>query len=389
MNIHEYQAKQLFKDYDIPVPEGYPAFDLAEVGRIMEERFPEGKVVVKAQVQTGGRGKAGGILLADTKEEAVTAAAKLFGKTLYTKQSGPEGKLVRKLYIEKQTPHEKEYYLSLLIDNRLGKCVFIASKEGGMEIEEVAEKNPEAILRMPVELGEGINEETALAFAVKLGFADEMAEDFVALLKRMFRLFTERDCSLVEVNPLSVCDGKPICLDAKVSFDSGALFRQPLNAELRDILEENPLEAEASDEGMSYVSLGGDIGCICNGAGLGMSTMDTINYTGCKPANFLDLGGSVDDARAGKAFKLLIREKGIKGVIINIFGGIARTNLIAKGITEAIMETNYQGPVVCRIEGNGDAEAHEYIASCKGNIYPASSCIEACEKMRELLKEER
>ncbi len=389
MNIHEYQAKQLFKDYDIPVPEGYPAFDLAEVGRIMEERFPEGKVVVKAQVQTGGRGKAGGILLADTKEEAVTAAAKLFGKTLYTKQSGPEGKLVRKLYIEKQTPHEKEYYLSLLIDNRLGKCVFIASKEGGMEIEEVAEKNPEAILRMPVELGEGINEETALAFAEKLGFADEMAEDFVALLKRMFRLFTERDCSLVEVNPMSVCDGKPICLDAKVSFDSGALFRQPLNAELRDILEENPLEAEASDEGMSYVSLGGDIGCICNGAGLGMSTMDTINYTGCKPANFLDLGGSVDDARAGKAFKLLIREKGIKGVIINIFGGIARTNLIAKGITEAITETNYQGPVVCRIEGNGDAEAHEYIANCKGNIYPASSCIEACMKMKELLKEER
>ena len=389
MNIHEYQAKQLFKDYDIPVPEGYPAFDLAEVGRIMEERFPEGKVVVKAQVQTGGRGKAGGILLADTKEEAVTAAAKLFGKTLYTKQSGPEGKLVRKLYIEKQTPHEKEYYLSLLIDNRLGKCVFIASKEGGMEIEEVAEKNPEAILRMPVELGEGINEETALAFAEKLGFADEMAEDFVALLKRMFRLFTERDCSLVEVNPMSVCDGKPICLDAKVSFDSGALFRQPLNAELRDILEENPLEAEASDEGMSYVSLGGDIGCICNGAGLGMSTMDTINYTGCKPANFLDLGGSVDDARAGKAFKLLIREKGIKGVIINIFGGIARTNLIAKGITEAIMETNYQGPVVCRIEGNGDAEAHEYIVNCKGNIYPASSCIEACMKMKELLKEER
>ncbi|MBQ6559560.1 MAG: ADP-forming succinate--CoA ligase subunit beta [Erysipelotrichaceae bacterium] len=388
MNIHEYQAKQLFREYEIPVPEGYPAFDLKDVEYIMDERFPEGKVVVKAQVQTGGRGKAGGILLAETEEEAMNAAKQLFGKTLYTKQSGPDGKLVRKLYIEKQTPHEKEYYLSLLIDNRLGKCVFIASKEGGMEIEEVAEKNPEAILRMPVELSEDVDAEEALSLAEKLGFVNETAEDFVVLLKQMFKLFTERDCSLVEVNPLSVCDEKPICLDAKVSFDSGALFRQPLNAELRDILEENPLEAEASDEGMSYVSLGGNIGCICNGAGLGMSTMDTINYTGGKPANFLDLGGSVDDVRANKAFKLLIREKGIKGIIINIFGGIARTNLIAKGITEAIMETDYQGPVVCRIEGNGDIEAHEYIANCKGNIYPASSCIEACEKMRELLKEE-
>ena len=388
MNIHEYQAKQLFKEYGIPVPEGYPAFDLTDVDTIMDEHFPAGKVVVKAQVQTGGRGKAGGILLADDKQATIDAAKQLLGKTLYTRQSGPEGKLVRKLYIEKQTPHEKEYYLSLLIDNRLGKCVFIASKEGGMEIEEVAEKNPEAILRMPVELSEGVKKEDALELAEKLGFRNETADDFVTLLKQMFKLFTERDCSLVEVNPLSICNEKLICLDAKVSFDSGALFRQPLNAELRDILEENPLEAEASDEGMSYVSLGGDIGCICNGAGLGMSTMDTINYTGGKPANFLDLGGSVDDARANKAFKLLIREKGIKGVIINIFGGIARTNLIAKGITEAIMETGYQGPVVCRIEGNGDAEAHEYIANCKGNIYPASSCIEACEKMRELLKED-
>lgn len=389
MNIHEYQAKQLFRDYGIPVPDGFPAFDLEDVRRIMDHEFPEGKVVVKAQVHSGGRGKAGGILLAEDSQEALKAAQELFGKTLYTKQSGPEGKTVRKLYIEKQTPHDREYYLSLLIDNKLGKCVFIASKEGGMEIEEVAEKDPEAILRMPVDSNKGVDTKAAMELAKKLGFTGKTAEDFTGLLKKIYALFVQRDCSLIEVNPLSVCDGKPICLDAKVSFDSGALFRQPENKEMRDILEENPLEAEASDEGMSYVSLGGEIGCICNGAGLGMSTMDTINYTGCKPANFLDLGGSVDDVRANKAFKLLIREKGIKGVIINIFGGIARTNLIAKGITEAIMETNYQGPVVCRIEGNGDAEAHEYIASCKGNIYPASSCIKACEKMRELLKEER
>ena len=226
MNIHEYQAKQLFRDYDIPVPEGYPAFELKDVETIMDAHFPEGKVVVKAQVQSGGRGKAGGILLAEDKKEALSAAGQLLGKTLYTKQSGPEGKLVRKLYIEKQSPHEKEYYLSLLIDNRLGKCVFIASKEGGMEIEEVAENDPEAILRMPVELTEGVSTDAALELADKLGFQGATADDFVALLRKMFRLFTERDCSLVEVNPLSVCDGKPICLDAKVSFDSGAFFRQ-------------------------------------------------------------------------------------------------------------------------------------------------------------------
>ena len=388
MNIHEYQAKELFKQYDIPVPEGYPAFDLKDVERIMEEHFPEGKVVLKAQVQTGGRGKAGGILLAENKEEALAAAKTLFGKTLYTKQSGPEGKLIRKLYIEKQTAHDNEYYLSLLIDNKQGKCVFIASRQGGMEIEEVAEKDPEAILKMAVELTEGVDESQARSLAERLGFEKETADDFVTLLKNIFRLFVSRDCSLIEINPLSICDGRLICLDAKVGLDSGALFRQPDNVLLRDIDEENPLEAEASDEGMSYVSLGGDIGCMCNGAGLGMSTMDTINHIGLKPANFLDLGGSVDDVRANKAFKLIIKEKGIKGIIVNIFGGIARTNLIAKGITEAIMETGYPDPVVCRIEGNGDVEAHEYISNCQGNIYQATSCIDACEKMKELLKED-
>ena len=387
MNIHEYQAKQMFKDYGIPVPEGYPAFDLNEVERILEEHFPDGKVVVKAQVQTGGRGKAGGILLANDKEETMTAAKQLFGKTLYTKQSGSEGKLIRKLYIEKQTPHEKEYYLSLLIDNKVGKPVFIASKEGGMSIEEVAENDPEAILRMETELDQGVDEKEALLLAEKLGFEGKTAEGFTDLLKNIYRLFVERDCSLIEINPLTVLDEEPVCLDAKVSFDSGAFFRQPDNVLLRDIEEENPLEAEASDEGMSYVSLGGEIGCMCNGAGLGMATMDTIDHIGLKPANFLDLGGSVDDVRANKAFRLIIREKGVKGVIINIFGGIARTNLIAKGISEAMTETGYDGPVVCRIEGNGDAEANAYIDSCPGRIYRASSCIEACEKMKELLKE--
>ncbi len=387
MNIHEYQAKQLFREYGIPVLEGYPAFDVEDVGRIMDEHFPRG-AVLKAQIHSGGRGKAGGVLVAADKEDALKKASSLFGKTLVTAQTGPEGRLVRKLYLEQPADHEEEYYLSLLVDTKEGKCCFIGSRQGGTSIEEVAEKDPEAILRMHIDPEKGPDEKNVSGFASGLGFDEMLNDEFVCLAGNMYRLFIERDCSLIEINPLTVCDGHLVCLDAKVAFDSAADFRQPGNVGMRDIGEENPLEAEANDSGMSYVSLGGNIGCICNGAGLGMSTMDTIHYFGGEPANFLDLGGSVDDERARKAFELVIREKGVRGVVINIFGGIARTNLIAKGVCEAIDACDYQGPVVCRIEGNGDAEAREYIDKCHGRIYYAESCSQACRKMIELLKEE-
>ncbi|MBO4358418.1 MAG: ADP-forming succinate--CoA ligase subunit beta [Erysipelotrichaceae bacterium] len=386
MNIHEYQAKQLFKEYDIPVLEGYPAFSVDDVEKIMDEHFPEG-AVLKAQIHSGGRGKAGGVLIANSKEEALKKANELFGKILVTKQTGPEGKLVRKIYLEQLAHHDEEYYLSLLVDTKAAKCCFVASVQGGVSIEEVAETDPDAIFRMHVDPVKGINEQEAYELASKLELKDGLKDQFVTMIGNMYRLFIERDCSLIEINPLTICSGQLICLDAKVAFDSAADFRHPQNVGMRDIEEENPLEAEANDSGMSYVSLGGNIGCICNGAGLGMSTMDTIHYFGGDPANFLDLGGSVDDARAKKAFELVIREKGVKGVVINIFGGIARTNLIAKGVCEAIDGCSYEGPVVCRIEGNGDREAREYIDSCKGNIYHADSCSEACQKMIELLKE--
>ena len=386
MNIHEYQAKQLFKEYDIPVLEGYPAFSVEDVEKIMDQHFKDG-VVLKAQIHSGGRGKAGGILLANSKDEAIEKAKELFGKVLVTKQTGPEGKVIRKLYLEQTAKHDEEYYLSLLIDNKVGRLCFVASIEGGVSIEEVAENNPEAIFKIEIDPNKGLLEEDVRELSRKLKLNDALQEEFVLLLNNMYRLFKERDCSLIEINPLTSVDNHLICLDAKVAFDSAADFRHPENVEMRDIEEENPLEAKANDSGMSYVSLGGDIGCICNGAGLGMSTMDTINYFGGKPANFLDLGGSVDDVRANKAFKLVIQEKGVKGVIINIFGGIARTNLIAKGVCEAIEECDYKGPVVCRIEGNGDEIAREYINNCKGNIYTAENCSKACMKMIELLKE--
>ena len=388
MNIHEYQAKQLFKEYGMPTVEGYPAFSVADVEKIMDEHFNNEKVVLKAQIHSGGRGKAGGVLLADNKKDAVEKASELFGKVLVTKQTGPEGKVVRKLYLEKTLDHEREYYLSLLIDNNIGRCTFVGSKEGGMSIEEVAENSPESIFKMVIDPKTGIVHKDAKEFGEKLGFKNELNDEFIELIRNMYRLFIERDCSLIEINPLTDVDNHLLCLDAKVSFDSGADFRHEDNVALRDRDEENYLEAEANDSGMSYVSLTGNIGCICNGAGLGMSTMDTINYFGGKPANFLDLGGSVDDVRANKAFRLVIQEKGVRGVIVNIFGGIARTNLIAKGICEAIEETGYKGPVVCRIEGNGDKEAREYISRCKGNIYSENSCSDACRKMIALLEEE-
>ena len=387
MNVHEYQAKQLFKEYDIPVLEGYPAFNIEDVDNILNNHFENG-VVLKAQIHSGGRGKAGGILLANNKQEAIEKAKELFGKVLVTKQTGPEGKLVRKIYLEETAIHDEEYYLSLLIDNKIGKLCFVASIEGGISIEEVAENNPEDIFRLEVDPKLGLLEKDIRELGKKLKLRDTLEDQFVSLLNNIYRLFITRDCSLIEINPLTIVDNHFICLDAKVAFDSGADFRHEENVLLRDKDEENPLEAKANDSGMSYVSLTGNIGCICNGAGLGMSTMDTINYYGGKPANFLDLGGSVDDTRAREAFKLVIQEKGVKGVIVNIFGGIARTNLIAKGICEAIEETNYQGPVVCRIEGNGDKQAKEYIANCKGNIYSENSCSDACKKMIALLEEE-
>jgi len=387
MNIHEYQAKQLFREYQIPVSEGYPAFNMDDVNQIIDEHFPDGNVVIKAQIHAGGRGKAGGVKIANNKQEALQYAKDMFGMLLVTKQTGKEGKIVKKLYLEAKFKHNNEYYLSCLIDNKEGKVVFVASNRGGMSIEEIAESNPEEIKKMFIEPSMGFNETDAYKLANELNYNEKTSKNFVELLSNMYRLFIEKDCSLVEVNPFTIEDDEILCLDAKVNLDSGAFFRHPENLELRDIEEENPLEQEASDAGMSYVSLGGNIGCIANGAGLGMSSMDTINYYGGHPANFLDLGGSVDAPRANKAFKLVTKEKGVKGIVVNIFGGIARTNLIAEGIVTAIDELDYKGPVVCRLEGNNSELAKEIISQSKGNIYSADSCSEACQKMIELLGE--
>ena len=272
-----------------------------------------------------------------------------------------------------------------MIDTKQAALCFVTSKQGGTEIEEVAESNPDAICKIFVK--DKLDNDEIISLAKQLDLKDNLIDEFVDLLNNMYNLFISKDCSLIEINPLVISNNHLLCLDAKMSFDDGALFRHPDIESLKDPEEENILELTASEHGMSYVSLGGDIGCICNGAGLGMSTMDTINYCNGKAANFLDLGGSVDAERANLAFKLVIQEKGVKGVLINIFGGIARTNLIAEGVCKAIEETGYDKPVVARIEGNGDMIANEIIDNCKGNIYRENSCYRACLKMIELIKE--
>lgn len=386
MNIHEYQAKHLFNQYGIRTLEGYPAFDNGDVETILNEHFTDGKCVIKAQIHAGGRGKAGGIKIANNKQEAIDYAKNMFGMKLVTNQTGPEGKIVNRLYLEQRAYHGDEFYLSLTIDTNAAKCTFVASLEGGIAIEETAETHPEKIFKLPVETANGFEIDKANEFASKLGFKDELKQDFVSLINNIYKLFIERDCSLVEINPLTIIDNHFYALDAKIVLDSSADFRHPENAELRDLKEENPLEAKASEYGMSYVSLNGNIGCICNGAGLGMSSMDTINFYGGHPANFLDCGGSITVEKAHKAFELVAQEKGVEGIVVNIFGGIARTNLIAEGIVEAIKDLNYTKPVVARIEGNGEAEAQRILAEAPKNVYVANSCSEACEKIINLLE---
>ena len=385
MNLHEYQAKQFLNKYSIPVPEGYLANNLDEVKDIMEKYFSDDKVVLKAQIHSGGRGKAGGVLLGNNYDEVIENSKALFGKILVTKQTGPAGKLVRKVYIEKQSNIEKEIYLSLLIDTNSGKHTFVLCKDGGTSIEELAETSPESIIKYSVDPDKGFDDKQAIDVAKKMDLDKDNTNEFVSIMSNMYRMFIEQDCTLIEINPLALCDNKLIALDGKVTLDSDAMFRHKENIELQDKDEEDPLELQANESGMNYVSLDGDIACICNGAGLGMSTMDTIYHYGGKPANFMDTGGTITVDKAYKAFEIVSRGSNVKAVVINIFGGIARTDLIAEGVVKAINELDYKKPVVARIEGNKADIAHETLKSCKYPIVLASNCSDAVKKVLNIL----
>ncbi len=379
MNIHEYQAKELLKPFGVPVPKGRVAKNAAEAAAIAREMG--GTVVVKAQIHAGGRGKAGGVKVVKTSQEAESAAAELIGKTLVTHQTGPQGRVVKRLLIEEGLPIARELYLGMALDRGTGRVTVIASTEGGVEIEEVARKSPEKILKEVIDPAVGLLPFQARRLAFALGLAKQ-AGPFTALLQALARAFVEKDCSLAEINPLVVTqDGRLIALDAKINIDNNALFRRPEIEALRDLDEEDPKEYEASRLGLSYISLDGNIGCMVNGAGLAMATMDIIKLCGGEPANFLDVGGGATKERVTEAFKILLSDQRVKGVLVNIFGGIMRCDVIAQGVVDAARELAVTVPLVVRLQGTNVDQGRKILAGSGLAITPADTIGEAAEKI--------
>src|SRR5437667_9058438 len=359
MKIHEYQAKGILKKYGVAVPRGEMAATREEAEILAKNLFGAGAtgVVVKAQIHAGGRGKGGGVRIAKSVEEAVELAGKMLGTKLVTHQTGPEGRIVQRLLLEETLPIEKELYIGILVDRVEGKPVFMASAAGGMEIEQVAAQNPQAILKEYIDPGMGLEAFQARKIAFKLRLKPHQISPAVQFLSNLYKAFLDTDASLVEINPfITTSDGRLFALDAKVNFDDNALFRHPDLRELRDITEEDPLEVEASKYSLNYIKLDGNVGCMVNGAGLAMATMDIIKYAGGMPANFLDVGGGANAEQVAHAFEILLSDKSVRAVLINIFGGILRVDTLAAGVVEAAKKTHLQLPVVLRLEGTNVQE---------------------------------
>jgi len=379
MNVHEYQAKALFREYGVAVPDGELATTPEEAERAAKH-LGTPVVVVKAQVHAGGRGKAGGVKVVRSASEAKKAASEILGMTLHTPQTPPEGKLVRKVYVEAGSNIEKEYYLAILFDRAAEKFAIVASTEGGMEIEEVAANTPEKILTQLVDPNAGLWEYQARDLGFRLGLTVDQVKKFVSFVTNLFRVFLEKDCSQVEINPLVLtAEGDLFALDGKLGFDDNALYRHPEIAELRDPDEEDARERAAKEIDLAYVGLDGDIGCMVNGAGLAMATLDMIHYCGGRPANFLDAGGGADKEKVKEAFKLILRDENVKAILVNIFGGIVRCDLIAEGVVAAAADLGVGVPLVVRLQGTKSVEGREILAKSDLNITPAETLKEAGE----------
>jgi succinyl-CoA synthetase beta subunit len=384
MKIHEYQAKQLFRQFNVPVPEGSMAETPEDAFRIAEGLgYP---CVIKAQVHAGGRGKAGGVKLAKNSEDARKYAEAIVGMKLVSPQTGAEGKLVRKVLVEQGLAIAKELYLAIIVDREAGMPVIMASTEGGMEIEEVAARTPELIYKVHVHPITGLSGHHIRHLAFNLGLNKVQQKHFFKLVQNLFRLFTEKDASLVEINPLIITEtDEVIALDGKVNFDDNALFRHPDAVAMRDTHEEAPLEVEASKYDLNYIKLDGNIGCMVNGAGLAMATMDIIKYYGGEPANFLDVGGGTSEERVKEAFKILLGDPNTQAVFVNIFGGIVRTDLVAKGIVNAIKGIEMKVPIVIRLVGTNEEEGKRIIGESGMNFIAENSLPEAAKKVVELV----
>ncbi|HTS35427.1 MAG TPA: ADP-forming succinate--CoA ligase subunit beta [Candidatus Solibacter sp.] len=384
MKIHEYQGKAILKKFGVTVPRGSMAGTREEAEAVARDLLDSGStgVVVKAQIHAGGRGKGGGVKIAKSVNEAGDLAAKMLGMRLITHQTGPEGRIVRRLLIEETLPIEKELYLGILVDRAEGKPVFMASAAGGMDIEQVAAETPEKILKQHIDPGMGLEAFQARKIAFMLGLTGQQVNPAVKFLTSLYKAFLETDASLVEINPfITTTDGRLFALDAKITFDDNALFRHPDLRELRDITEEDPLEVEASKYSLNYIKLDGNVGCMVNGAGLAMATMDIIKYAGGMPANFLDVGGGANSEQVAHAFEILLSDKNVKAVLINIFGGILRVDTLATGVVEAARKTNIKLPVVLRLEGTNVTEGKKILNESGLNFVVTDTMKDAADKV--------
>ncbi|EAH7877742.1 TPA: ADP-forming succinate--CoA ligase subunit beta [Campylobacter jejuni] len=386
MNIHEYQAKAIFADNGIPTLKGKVAFSVDEA--VANAKELGGSVwAVKAQIHAGGRGLGGGVKIAKNLDEVKDYASKILGMNLVTHQTGPEGKLVQKLYIESGANIVKEYYLAILFNRMAEQITIIASSEGGMDIEKVAKESPEKIAKVGIDPQIGFKMFHGLEVARVLGLDKDEGKKLISMLAKLYKLYMDKDMNMLEINPLiKTAEGDFYALDAKCSFDDSALYRHPEIAELRDITEENPAEREAAESGLSYVKLDGDVACMVNGAGLAMATMDIINYSGAKPANFLDVGGGASPETVAKAFEIILRDKNVKVIFINIFGGIVRCDRIANGILEATKNVEVNIPIVVRLDGTNAAEAKTILDNSNlKNIKAATNLKNGAELVKSLV----
>jgi succinyl-CoA synthetase beta subunit len=393
MNVHEYQAKALFQKYGVPVPAGAAARSEGEFDSALA-KLPDGPVVVKSQIHAGGRGKAtftdgfkGGVKVCPNRAEAKAAASRMLGNTLVTLQTGPAGRKVKTVYFSEASQIKKEYYLAILLDRNSSRPVIVASTEGGVEIEKVARETPDKIHKVLVDPAYGLADYQVRELVTRLGFSPAEAKSAAKLIRSLFRGYWETDASMVEINPLvTTPSGETLALDAKVAFDDNSLFRHPEIAELRDLDEEDPKEVEASKAGLNYIALDGDIACLVNGAGLAMSTMDIIKHFGGSPANFLDVGGGATREQVVAAFKIILGDPNVKGIFVNIFGGIMDCDVIAQGIVEAVREVGLKLPLVVRLEGNNVVPGRRTLAASGLTIVTGDSMADAAQKIVKLVR---
>ncbi len=386
MNIHEHQAKEILKKFGAKVPEGIFALNVKDLVEKAKSLKTE-KFILKAQIHAGGRGKAGGIKILNTIEELKDASKELLGKTLVTHQTGPEGREIKRLYVEEFSNIKKEFYLSCLVDRASSKIAFISSDQGGMDIEEVASKIPKKIITTKIEISDDISDLNCEKIIKIFNLADDVKKQAILLVKSLYRMFINTDANMIEINPLVLTkEEKIVCLDAKVNFDPNALFKHPEIMKLRDLNEEDPTEIEASKHDLAYIKLDGSIGCMVNGAGLAMATMDIIKLYGKEPANFLDVGGGASKEKVSAALKLILSDKNVKGILINIFGGIMRCDILAQGVVDAAKEINISVPLVVRLAGTNFEEGKKILDNSGLKIISAANLDDAAKKIVEAIK---